>query len=415
MLFPNLASGVKKAKSAVSTAVNNAQKTPQSSGFAGMGSLISSGINKSVDAVKSAMPTQSNELMAPTESIVPTEPADPTAAYMEQLKKAQLDSRISSLDKAKTSALSALDTEQANVEPMYYDKRNQAAARSDVGAMNFAQYMASRGIKGNAGAMPEIYRNAGLQGQIGALDQQEAQNLSGIESQRANINTGYQSDVASANADVETQAMQNLIDQYNRNKEYGLQLGGLTGTIGGDRTLAGQQFDWNTSSSNPDIRATILANQARELENAAQQITNSFLPDTLKLEAQRLAQQVKSGSLDYETALANLNQIKAQTQNYNSLADNRDNPTTTTTHLTTEQKTQQANEIANKVVTYYQNSLPNNMASRGLGIDEYAKYLKYPDRAQAIIEDIGANEYRKLVAWADAQVKAAQAESSQTF
>ena len=62
--------------------------------------------------------------------------------------------------------------------------------------------MAARGIKGAAGAMPEIYRNAGLQGQLGALDRQEASQLGAIERQRANIEAGYASDVAAAEADI---------------------------------------------------------------------------------------------------------------------------------------------------------------------------------------------------------------------
>lgn len=111
-----------------------------------------------------------------------------------ELKRAQREARIAALDKAKTAALGALDTEKANVAPIYYDKRNQAAAQSDIGAMNFAQYMAARGIKGAAGAMPEIYRQAGLQGQIGALDLQEAANLAAIERQRSLIEQGYASE-----------------------------------------------------------------------------------------------------------------------------------------------------------------------------------------------------------------------------
>ncbi len=140
-----------------------------------------------------------------------------------QLKEAQRASKIAALDSAKNSALTALDTERDNISPTYYDKRNQAAAASDVGAMNFANYMAARGIKGAAGAMPEIYRNAGLQGQIGALDQQEASDLSAIEKQRANIETNYASDVAAAESEIEAQAMQASIDQYNADRAYALQ------------------------------------------------------------------------------------------------------------------------------------------------------------------------------------------------
>jgi len=96
---------------------------------------------------------------------------------------------------------------------MYYDKRNQAAAQSDIGALNFAQFMASRGVQGNAGAMPEVYRNAALQGQIGALNQQEASDLSSIENRRSDINRAYESDLAAARADAEAQALQAIIEQ----------------------------------------------------------------------------------------------------------------------------------------------------------------------------------------------------------
>jgi hypothetical protein len=298
---------------------------------------------------------------------------DPTE-YVNQLKDARRQSRISALDKAKTSALGSLDTEKANVAPTYYDKRNQAAAASDVGAMNFANYMAARGIKGAAGAMPEIYRNAGLQGQIGALDRQEASNLAGIERQRANINTGYESDVASANADVEAQAMQAMIDQYNTNRNYALSQAQLTGSLGDARTLAGQEYEYSKSASNPTVQAQILANKAQELENAAQEIQNSYLPDTLKQQAQRLAQQVKAGALDYDTALAQLNQIKAQTASVGSSAVKQ--PTQT--------------ETAN----YYISSAIKQM--QGMDLQQANNWL-YQHKAE-IIENGGASAYNTLLA-----------------
>jgi hypothetical protein len=136
-----------------------------------------------------------------------------------------------------------------------------------------------------------------------------------------------------ANADVESQAMQAQIDQYNADRnyqlqqaqadrEYQLQQAQLTGNLGTGRTLAGQQFDYNTSTSNPEVQAQILANKAQELANAAQEIQNANLPATLKLQAQRLEQQVKAGALDYDTALAQLNQIKKQTANIGRTTSN---------------------------------------------------------------------------------------------
>ena len=150
-------------------------------------------------------------------------PAYDTSGMISGLAEAQRAARIAALDKAKGQALAALDTEKDTIAPIYYDKRNQAAAQSDVGAMNFAQYMAARGIKGAAGAMPEIYRNASLQGQLGALDRQEGAQLGAIERQRSNIESGYASDVAAANAAIEAQAMQANLDQYNADRAYQMQ------------------------------------------------------------------------------------------------------------------------------------------------------------------------------------------------
>jgi len=235
------------------------------------------------------------------------------SSYINQLKEAQRRSRYAALDKAKGGALSALDTERANIAPTYYDARNQAAANSEVGAMNFAQYMAARGIKGAAGAMPEIYRNAGLQGQIGALDRQEASELGAIERQRANVETGYASDMMAAEADIEAQAMQAAINQGNADRQYALQQAA--------QELDQSRFDWEQSPSNPDYQYQLLANKRASLENSYQEIVNSYAPETLKRQAALLKQQVEVGTLDFATAQAQLDQIKAQTKNYLRDAD----------------------------------------------------------------------------------------------
>lgn len=136
-------------------------------------------------------------------------------SFYQGLESAKIAASIAALDKAKNNALAGLDTEKASIDPYYYDKRNQAAAQSDVGAMNFAQYMAGRGITGSAGALPEIYRNAGLQSQIGALNQQQAAEYADIERRRSGINSAYQSDVAAANAGAAADTMQNYINAMN--------------------------------------------------------------------------------------------------------------------------------------------------------------------------------------------------------
>lgn len=343
-------------------------------------------------------------------------PQQNQSEYINQLKEAQRQARIAALDKAKSNALSSLEShktntlasldtqknqgltqlqhEQSSIAPVYYDKRNQAAAASDVGAMNFAQYMAARGIKGAAGAMPEIYRQAGLQGQIGALDRAEAGTIADIERRRTQLGTDYDTYVNALNqdynqkvldvegnysndynkavADIESQALQNYINQMNLNRQYELQVGQATGNIGGIPTLESQKFDWSKSSSNPENRSIILANKAQEMENAAQEIRNSYLPETLKLQAEKLAQQVKAGSLDYDTALAQLNQIKAQTKATNAPKEKEPSQT----------------EVGN----YYISSALNAM--NNLNPLEKAQWLR--DNQVEIIQNAGTSAYDYL-------------------
>jgi hypothetical protein len=208
---------------------------------------------------------------------------------MEKLRKAQRDARIESLKKARDTALSGLEGEESTIDPYYYDKRNQAAAASDVGALNFAQYMASRGIKGSAAGMPEIYRNASLQQQIGGLDRQQAAERSDIARRRSGIESAYASDVASAEADIEAQTMQDYINnmrtiQAQRIADNAAK--GLTST--GELTLAGK----NAQNSELERQAALIAqanyeNIQEEIDRIAAIDPNDPLIPYLQAERQK--------------------------------------------------------------------------------------------------------------------------------
>jgi hypothetical protein len=243
--------------------------------------------------------------------------------YIKEATEAKKAAALAGLDKAYKSSLSNLDAEQSAIKPTYYNKRNQAAAQSDLGALNFAQRAAARGLKGNAGMMPEVYRNASLQGQIGAFDQAEAAADTDIARRRTGLSNAYESDKAAASSGADAEGLQAYINQMNADRAYNLSVGEQTGTINGQDTLAKQQFDYSKDISNPSVYGQILANKQQELSNKSQEIQNSYLPQSLKLQAQRLEQQVKAGALDYDTALAQLNQIKAQTSNIYSSISNR--------------------------------------------------------------------------------------------
>jgi hypothetical protein len=143
--------------------------------------------------------------------------------------------------------------------------------------------------------MPEIYRNSALQGRLGQIDQSAMNNRNALDSQKTNLQNTYESDRVAVQSGAEAQALQNLIDQQNANRQFALSEAGVTGNYNGQQTMQGQ--------------SQMLSNQMAQLNVAAQEIENSYLPQTLKDEATILKQQVESGRIDIATALAQLNQI----------------------------------------------------------------------------------------------------------
>ncbi len=214
--------------------------------------LTKSGISTQVSVPSGGIiPTTSNSVYSP---VTPTSPVQttPTATAPErttqdminEMIEAQRKARIAELDKARDAALANLESEQSRLQPAYYDARNQAAAQSDLGALNFAQYMASRGVKGGAAGMPEIYRNAALQGEIGALNRQEQMALDAIERDRTGVLSAYEQDRVAALADLDARALQAQIEQMNADRQFGLQEASVTGEYQGSPTL--QKMMWES-------------------------------------------------------------------------------------------------------------------------------------------------------------------------
>ena len=202
----------------------------------------------STPRVTGIIPQTSNSVTQP----VQTTPTAPTATAPErttqdminEMIEAQRKARIAELDKARDAALANLEGEQAQLKPAYYDARNQAAAQSDLGALNFAQYMASRGVTGGAGGMPEIYRQNALQGEIGALNRQEQMALDAIERDRTGVLSAYEQDRVAALADLDARALQAQIEQMNADRQFGLQEASVTGEYQGSPTL--QKMMWQS-------------------------------------------------------------------------------------------------------------------------------------------------------------------------
>lgn len=145
-------------------------------------------------------------------------------AEINKLKEAQRQQAIAGLTKSRNQQLSNLGAEQAKIQPMYYGLRNQTSTASQQQGKNFSEFLAQRGLSSaGASGQAELSRNVALQGQIGNLNQQEAQANQDISRRMTDVNNAYESDLQAANAGIEAQGLQQLINQMNQDRAYNLQ------------------------------------------------------------------------------------------------------------------------------------------------------------------------------------------------
>jgi hypothetical protein len=117
---------------------------------------------------------------------------------------------------ARNKSLDTLSTAQKAIEPAYLKSRSQVDTTNQQAARNFAEFMAQRGQNnavGNSGSLAQanITNNAFRQGSLGNLANSEATANSQNAKQVADVNTGYNSGVASSNANIDAATMQSLI------------------------------------------------------------------------------------------------------------------------------------------------------------------------------------------------------------
>jgi len=348
-------------------------------------------------------------------------------SYINDLAEAQKQAALAGLEKSRNQSLSDLTAAKNKIEPAYYTQRNNASTDAQVAARNFAEYMAQRGNNtpsGNSGSMAQsnIANNLALQGNLGNLATGEAADYATNAKQVGDVNTAYNSDVASAQAGVDATKLQNLINaqreyntnmlnQYNADRSYNYQVGrdtvNDTGyTQNGVQTLAAQQ--------------ALAGIQGQNLNNAAQGIQNQYLAQQIQagLQSTNTANQLAALQLKYQpqiyagqinaTALTNAYQklvnqgynseqaadlayktaqtvaTKAQTNLYNTEANTKNQSYNSNSNLTANSKS--GNNATYMAWEEFQNELGAGTAYQWLS--ENASELK---------NDVGTTEYNKML------------------
>ena len=138
---------------------------------------------------------------------------------LNRLKRLKQEATASQLKAQKERTLQSLAEQEVSIQPRYYEQKRQAGATSALGAKSFAEHLANRGLTNSgAAAQGEINRQAALQGTLGQLGTAEAQEYAQIARTRQNAEQNYASDLASANAQLEANHYNNLIEENQRQR-----------------------------------------------------------------------------------------------------------------------------------------------------------------------------------------------------
>lgn len=148
------------------------------------------------------------------------------ASYEEdlnRLKTAQKNAAIADLENTRNQALSNLEAEKNQNTTLYNQQRSTANAQNRMQAKNFQEYLAATG-RANSGlpAQARMQYNNNLQNSLSYLNAGEAGALADINRRATLAHDTYNSGLASANANIEANYIQSLLDE--RNKELNRQL-----------------------------------------------------------------------------------------------------------------------------------------------------------------------------------------------
>ena len=144
---------------------------------------------------------------------------------LNNLKNAQKQAALADLENTRNTTLSNLQAEEAKINPTYEAKRTQTSNASKVNARNFQEYLANTGrANSGIGAQYEMGRQNSLNRDINALNTAQAQDISDIARRRTDANNAYNTSLAGANAQVEANYIQNLLQQQQQQWENNMAL-----------------------------------------------------------------------------------------------------------------------------------------------------------------------------------------------
>lgn len=135
--------------------------------------------------------------------------------YTKQQNEAQLKANLAELEGAYQSSLAGYESSRNQIAPTYQAQRNQTAASSDVNWNGFNEVAAANGLNTGAVGQAALSRAVTLQNNMNALNQSEAEELSKIDLEVAQLTAEYNSAIAKAKASGDADLAAALYQQFN--------------------------------------------------------------------------------------------------------------------------------------------------------------------------------------------------------
>lgn len=139
---------------------------------------------------------------------------------LNNLKNAQKKAAVADLQNTRNTALSNLAAEQQQNAANYATQRNTANAQNRLSARNFQEYLANTGrANSGLGAQAAMQYNNNLNTSMNNIYGAENAALADIARRRTDAKNAYSSGLASANANIEANYIQNLLKQQQQDWE----------------------------------------------------------------------------------------------------------------------------------------------------------------------------------------------------
>lgn len=143
---------------------------------------------------------------------------------LQTLKEAQKKSAIADLEKTRNQTLSDLQAEQDKNIANYNTQRNTANVQNQLASRNFQEYLAATG-RANSGlsSQAKLQSDNNLHTNLNAITGSQNAALADINRRTTDANNAYNTGLAGANATIEANYIQNLLNQRAKAEELAMQ------------------------------------------------------------------------------------------------------------------------------------------------------------------------------------------------